>query len=109
MLTRLVTDETELVGPLTWLGSSPSSFVPTSMTFPFPESCLPRSAWDRLRSILWPSSWVFADAPSVKTSTRAREQKRVRTSFLDLTLNILAKGYFLEEERPREVEYGGRC
>jgi hypothetical protein len=89
---RLETDETELAGRTPWLGSSPSPFVPMSMTSPW--VCLPRSAGVRLRSILWPSSWVFADAPSVKTSIKAREQKSVRTSFLDLTLSILAKGIF---------------
>jgi len=53
----LETDETELAGLLLlvpWLGSPPSPLVPTLMMFPRP--CLPRSAGDRLRSILCPSS-----------------------------------------------------
>ena len=86
MLTGLETEETELAGPL---GSFPSSWAPTWIMSA--RVSLTKTAGDRLRSILWESSWGFADAPSVKTSTRAREQKRVRTSFLDLTLNILVK------------------
>lgn len=85
----LEVEETELAGPLAWLGSLASSFVPWSMTSA--REALAKTSGDRLRSILWASTWAFADAPSVKTRARAREQKSVRTSFLDLTLNILAK------------------
>lgn len=83
----LEAEETELV-PLPW-GLLPSSFVPWSMTSA--REPLTKTSGDRLRSILWASTWAFADAPSVKTRARAREQKSVRTSFLDLTLNILVK------------------
>ena len=78
----LVLDETELLGSC--LGLS-SAFVPGSMKSP--RFCLPTRTGARLRSILWESR--FADTPSVKTSIKAREQKKVRTSFLDLSLNIL--------------------
>lgn len=85
----LEAEETELAGPLPGLGLLPSSFVPWSMTSA--REPLAKTSGDRLRSILWASTWAFADAPSVKTRAKAREQKSVRTSFLDLTLNILVK------------------
>jgi len=52
----LETDETELAGPLLLplLVSLPSFLVPGSRSSP--KFCLPRSAGDRLRSILCPSS-----------------------------------------------------
>lgn len=96
----LEAEGTELA-PLPW-GLLPSSFVPGSMTSA--RVSLAKTSGDRLRSILWASTWAFADAPSVKTRARAREQKSVRTSFLDLTLNILVKtGIFSRLE-----DYGGR-
>jgi hypothetical protein len=86
---ELETGGTEPMRLPPWLGSLLSPSVPGLMMSEV--EALPRTSGNRLRSILWPSSWAFADAPSVKTSTRAREQKKVRTSFLDLTLNIPAK------------------